>query len=122
MTNFTETTDFIAGFAASSQQYGWTAVPGTAVSGSTGMPATGGEFAAGFGCGRGNAGVEGGTGLFGSRVDLSLAVASPVNERDGGGVPGRNDLALERGKRLIDHIAATPRYGAPGECPRRIPA
>lgn len=34
-------------------------------------------------------------------------------------VPGSGGAVRERGERFIGIVEATPRYGAPGQCPRR---
>ena len=68
-------------------------------------------------------GTGGGVEGFGDReVCGVLPTAERMLTGDGSGVSGPHELALARGKRLVERIEATPRYGAPGECPRRIPA
>lgn len=117
MRNITETTGFVAGFTTLLQQFP-IAEGGTVACGRSGMPAVFGvSIHADLGLGNGG-NVEADSGRERSRVDLTT---ERMLTADGSGVSG-HELALARGKRLVEHIEATPRYGASGECPRKIPA
>ncbi|MEE2038637.1 hypothetical protein Q8791_15535 [Nocardiopsis sp. CT-R113] len=122
MTNSTQTTEFITGFAMSSRQLSLTAVSGTAESGLTGVLAGFGEFIT-TGVGHD---AKGGSDEYGTHRSRALSMVSPVvptGVGNGSGVPANPELALDRGKRTTEHAEATQRlYGASGECPRRIPA
>ncbi|MBB6118807.1 hypothetical protein [Nocardiopsis algeriensis] len=66
--------------------------------------------------------TKGEAGGFGSGSKPSALLASQ-SVRQGSGVPTGGELARERGETATDHAeTARRRYGAPGECPRKIPA
>lgn len=71
-------------------------------------------------------GVIGGRGHLGSLREQQHVLSALIGtgNGNGSGVPADSGFALT-GKKPADHAEAeaTPRrYGAPGECPRRIPA
>ncbi|WP_433699942.1 hypothetical protein [Nocardiopsis sp. CA-288880] len=122
MTNSTQTTGFIAGFAVSSRQQSLTAVLGTAESGHAGVLAGFGEFIT-TGVGHGAKDHRDGWGTSSSHGLSMVSPVVPTGVGNGSGVPADHELALDRGKRMTEHAEATRRlYGASGECPRRIPA
>ncbi|GAB2493074.1 hypothetical protein [Nocardiopsis aegyptia] len=113
MTNFT----LNHGFTMPSRPWSLTADTGTAMRGRA-------DATAGVGTIAGVIGATGGRGHLSSlreRQDVQFALIGTGN---GSGVSADSGFALT-GKPLADHAEAeaTPRrYGAPGECPRRIPA
>ncbi|MFD3685175.1 hypothetical protein ACFWTE_10205 [Nocardiopsis sp. NPDC058631] len=122
MTNSTQSTERIIGFAMSSLQLSLTAVPGTAESGSAGTPAGWGGFIT-IGVGHGTEGGSDEYGTHRSRLSSMVSPVVPTGVGNGSGVSADPELALDRGKRMTEHAEATQRlYGASGECPRRIPA
>ncbi|MFD6095969.1 hypothetical protein ACFVWN_15925 [Nocardiopsis flavescens] len=125
-------------FAVSSRQQWLNAVPGTALSecGLPGGSALRGERAIAGGAhgGTGTVSVVGalrgtgveGTGLgfggFGVRPVTTVILAAKA-EHEGSGVSTGNESARDRGDLMTARTEGTPRrYGAPGKCPRRIPA
>lgn len=109
MTSITETTGFVAGFAMPSRQLSPTAAQGTLLGGHA-------DVFADFG--------NGGSGFLGSRSPLMVSQVERTVLGNGSGVPAESGLALDRGKHQTKHAAEATqrRYGASGECPRRIPA
>lgn len=118
MRNMTENTGFVAGFAKQLQQFRIAEV-GTVVCGRSTMSVVFVEgFLADAGLGTGGD-VEG---FGGHEAFHTASTTERVLSGNGSAVSGNHELALARGKRLMERIEATPRYGAPGECPRKIPA
>jgi hypothetical protein len=121
MTSITETTGFVTGFAMPSRQLSPTAVQGTLLGGHAGVLAVFGEAVV---AGAGNGCANGGSGFLGSRSPLMASQVERTVLGNGSGVPAESEPALDRGKRQTKHAAEATqrRYGASGECPRRIPA
>ncbi|WP_017596889.1 hypothetical protein [Nocardiopsis lucentensis] len=126
MSNTTQTTGFVAVFAMSSRQRPVTVAQGTALNGHGDVNAVFGEFTttgSGIAGGResGLGGFLGMTGFQGSRP--SAIQVAKGDARTGSGVSAELELAPEWGEPLANHAeTARRRYGAVGECPRRIPA
>lgn len=113
-----EPTGFAAGSATQLQQFRIAEV-GTVARGRSTMPAVLAEgLLAESGSGIGG-GVEGWEGREFSRAFSAAERMLPGN---GSGLPACHELAPAHGERLMEHIEPTPRYGAPGACPRKIPA
>ncbi|PDP86833.1 hypothetical protein CQJ94_14540 [Glycomyces fuscus] len=122
MTSITETTGFVTGFAMPSRQLSPTAVQGTLLGGHKDVLAVLGGAAI---AGAGNGCANGGSGFLGSRSPLTVPQVERTVLGNGSGVPAAgSEPASDRGKRQTKHAgeATQRRYGASGECPRRIPA
>ncbi|WP_436886454.1 hypothetical protein [Nocardiopsis dassonvillei] len=130
------TTSFAS--SVSSRQQWLNAVPGTALSqcGLFGGSALRGDHAIAGGALHGTGlalvggalhgtGVEGtglGFGGFGVRPVTTVILAAEP-EANGSGVSTGTEIARDRGELMTARTEGTPRrYGAPGKCPRRIPA
>ncbi|KOX12192.1 hypothetical protein ADL05_22080 [Nocardiopsis sp. NRRL B-16309] len=113
MTNFSLTN----GFTMPSRPWSLTAETGTAMRGRA-------DATAGVGTIASAAGVIGGHGHLGSPRECQNLLSALIGTGKGSGVRAGSGFA-PTGESLADHAEAeaTPRrYGAPGECPRRIPA
>ncbi|MFV2198311.1 hypothetical protein [Nocardiopsis sp. LOL_012] len=120
MIDFTAVTGFVAVFAMPSVQGLPTRAQGTALSGRPGSFVWSG-ISGGTGLGSAEGCVYGLGGLRESAGHPGLKPEASAVERNR--VRTGPGLALEQGEHVADRAEATPRrYGAAGQCPRRIPA
>lgn len=113
-----ESTGFAAGSATQLQQFRIAEV-GTVVRGRSTMSAVLAEgLLAESGSGIGGS-VEGWEGREFSRV---FSTDERMLLGNGSGLPACHELAPAHGERLMEHTEPASRHGAPGACPRKIPA